>query len=275
MVKLVLDSSADGRAPEGVLFQSVPLTISTDEHSFRDDGALDIGDMLSHLGRHSGRSYTACPSVDDWIQAFAGADVVFAVTITSSLSGCYNAAMAAQRLYAQTHPEVFVHVFDSLSTGPEMALLAEKLAELARKGLSPEEIVREAEAYLQSTRLFFVLQSLHNLAVNGRVSKLVAAAVGVLGIRILATASSEGTIAPISKCRGDRKAIPELLEQLEHAGYHGGKLRVSHVQNQALAETLAQKVHEKWPEADIQIYPAGGLCSYYAEIGGILVGMES
>ncbi len=40
-------------------------------------------------------------------------------------------------MYLQSHPEVKIHIFDTLSTGPEMQLLAEKLAELHAKGGPP------------------------------------------------------------------------------------------------------------------------------------------
>ena len=79
--------------------------------------------MLDYLAEYKGRSYTACPSVDGWLEAFKGADEIYVVTITSSLSGAYNAAMAARELYLQAHEEAKVAVFDSLSTGPEMLLI--------------------------------------------------------------------------------------------------------------------------------------------------------
>lgn len=57
----------------------------------------------------------------------------------------------------------------------------------------------------EKNQTVFALKSLHNLAQNGRVSKVVAAAAGVLGISVFGTASQEGTLEPSAKCRGRKR----------------------------------------------------------------------
>ena len=274
MMKLIADSSSDRPAIAGAEVQYVPLVVSTDHVHFVDDETLDVRQMLDTLSGHRGRSYTACPSVDGWLTAFDGGDEIYAVTITSALSGSYNAAMAARELYLQEHPGAKVAVFDSLSTGPELRLILEKLRDLTAQGLPFEQVEAQTREYMHHTRLLFSLQSLHNMAQNGRVSKVAAAAVGVLGIRIVGTASTEGTLQQLNKCRGDRKALPELLEHMQKAGFHGGKVRITHVNNPALAGTFLEQLKAAWPEADASIAPSSGLCSYYAEEGAIMVGFE-
>ena len=133
MMKLIADSSANLTMLEGVTYQSVPMTIRAGERDFVDDETLDTHELLDYLAAHNGKSGTACPSLDGWLKAFEGADEIFVITITSSLSGTCASAMAARDVYLQSHPEVKIHIFDTLSTGPEMQLLAEKLAELHAK----------------------------------------------------------------------------------------------------------------------------------------------
>ena len=275
MIKFVADSASDRPAIAGMDVAYVPLIMSTDERSFTDNEHLNVSEMMDYLAAYKGRSYTACPSVDAWMSAFEGGDPVYVVTITSGLSGSYNAAMAARELYQQSHPDVKIAVFDSLSTGPEMLLILEKLKELTDAGLPFETVEAQVREYQKHTRLFFSLQSLHNLSQNGRVSKVAAAAVGVLGIRIVGTASTEGTLEQLAKCRGDRKALPELISQLENAGYVGGKIRITHAENPELAQKFADLVRHTWQSADVAISKNAGLCSYYAERGAILVGIET
>ena len=74
MTKIIADSSCDITELSGVDFQSVPLTISTDKVMFTDDSDMDIHDMLNVLEKHKGRSYTACPGVEGWTNAFEGAE---------------------------------------------------------------------------------------------------------------------------------------------------------------------------------------------------------
>lgn len=272
--KIVADSSCDMWELNGVDFAVAPLTISTDNKHYVDNQELDVHLMSEDLVKYKGVSHTACPSAGSWLDCYEGYDEVFVVTLTGAMSGTYNSAMTAKGIYEEENENVKVHVFDSLSTGPEMRLLIEKLKEMIEEDLTFEEIVEKGQDYLNHTRLFFALKSLHNFAMNGRVSKAVASAIGVLNISIFATASEEGTIQQISKCRGEKKVVRSMIEHLENAGYHGGKVRISHADNLKLAHNVRDKILELYPHADIIVYPMGGLCTYYAEIGGLLVGCE-
>lgn len=167
-----LFDSADGQ------FRTAPLTISTDERSFLDDNNLNTHEMLDYLSAHKGRSYTACPSIESWLSCFEGADVIYVAVMTSALSGTLNSALSAKSIYEQQHPEVKIHIFDTLTTGPELWLFIEKLEELVASGTSYDEVIRIADEYIHTTRLFFALKSLHNLAANGRINKAVASAIG-------------------------------------------------------------------------------------------------
>lgn len=272
--KIVADSSCDIWELNGVDFAVAPITISTDNKHYVDNQELDVHLMSEELAKYKGVSHTACPSVGSWLDCYEGYDEVFVVTLTGAMSGTYNSAMTAKGIYEEENENVKVHVFDSLSTGPEMRLLIEKLKEMIEEDLPFEEIVEKGQDYLNHSRLFFALKSLHNFAMNGRVSKAVASAIGVLNISIFATASEEGTIQQISKCRGEKKVVKSMIEHLEDAGYHGGKVRISHADNLKLAHNVRDKILELYPNADIIVYPMGGLCTYYAEIGGLLVGCE-
>lgn len=272
--KIVADSSCDMWELNGVDFAVAPMTISTDNKHYVDNQELDVHLMSEELAKYKGVSHTACPSVGSWLDCYEGYDEVFVVTLTGAMSGTYNSAMTAKGIYEEENENVKVHVFDSLSTGPEMRLLIEKLKEMIEEDLTFEEIVEKGQDYLNHTRLFFALKSLHNFAMNGRVSKTVASAIGVLNISIFATASEKGTIQQISKCRGEKKVVKSMIEHLEDAGYHGGKVRISHADNLKLAHNVRDKILELYPNADIIVYPMGGLCTYYAEIGGLLVGCE-
>ena len=272
--KIVADSSCDIWELNGVDFAVAPITISTDNKHYIDNQELDVHLMSEELAKYKGVSHTACPSVGSWLDCYEGFDEIFVITLTGAMSGTYNSAMTAKGIYEEENENVKVHVFDSLSTGPEMRLLIEKLKEMIEEDLTFEEIVEKGQDYLNHTRLFFALKSLHNFAMNGRVSKTVASAIGVLNISIFATASEKGTIQQISKCRGEKKVVKSMIEHLEDAGYHGGKVRISHADNLKLAHNVRDKILELYPNADIIVYPMGGLCTYYAEIGGLLVGCE-
>lgn len=273
--KIVSDSSSNIFSFPGVAHVSVPLRINAGEKEYVDDENLDVGRMVAELKEYKGRSGTSCPNVGDWLQAFEGADRIFAVAITSNLSGSCAAAMEAKKLYEEEHPGAKVCVLDTLSTGPEMGLIMEKLRQWIGDKIPFEKIKEDIRAYMKRTHLLFSLESLTNLARNGRVSPAVAKIAGVLGIRVVGAASEVGTLQQLYKCRGEKKALDTLLEEMLRRGFRGGKTRIAHCFNSAAAQSLKERIQAKFPKADVAIESTGALCSFYAEQGGLLVGFES
>ena len=127
---IISDSSSDLLSLDNVTYACVPLKVITEEKEYIDDKNLDLAAMLTELKQYKGVSKSSCPNAAEWKEAFGDADGVFCVTITSGLSGSCNAAHMALSEYLQEHPERKGYVVDSLSAGPEVALLVEKLAEL-------------------------------------------------------------------------------------------------------------------------------------------------
>ena len=272
--KIVTDSAADLIALDGVAFENVPLKINTTEREYVDTAELDVIGMLSDLKKYKGKSHSSCPNSQEYINAFGEAENIFCITITSGLSGSYNSAVTAAKMYCEEHPERKVHVIDSLSTGAENALIVYKLRDLILEGKDFETVKSEIIAYHDNLRLIFALESMHNLANNGRVSHLAAKMAGILGIRAIGRASEIGTLEMICKSRGAKAAIADMVNQLELDGYKGGKIRIHHADNVDVAEALKAKILEKYQGAEIEVAYTRGLCSFYAEAGGILLGFE-
>lgn len=267
---IAADSSSNLPADSGVAI--VPLKIITDQREFLDDDGLDLNEMLSYLQSYKGRSGTSCPNVNDWLEAIGDAPRSFIVTITSGLSGCCNAAMQAKAVCEEQGQQVCV--LDSLSTGPEMVLIIRKLQELSNAGVSFEDAKVQIRQYMTHTHLMFSLENLTNLARNGRVSPLVAKAAGLLGIRIVGKASDKGTLEPMHKCRGQKKALETLAREMTAMGFRGGRVHIAHCSNEEAAAELSGLLTTAYPGCDIKVEHCTGLCSFYAEKGGLLVGFE-
>ena len=273
--KIVSDSSSDVLSVDLVDFATVPLKILVGEKEFVDDKDVDIEDMLESLEAYKGKSSSSCPNVADWLDAFGDADGVFCVTITSGLSGSYNSAQTAAEEYMAEHPDRKAFVVDSLSTGPESALIIEKLSRLILECKDFDTIVSEIKEYQKSTHLIFALESLHNLANNGRVSPLVAKLAGVLDIRVIGKASDVGTLEMTNKVRGSYRTLMSIMKNMKNVGYVGGKVRIHHCNKPDMAKVLKHELKKLYPDADIKIKTTRALCSFYAERGGLLVGYEA
>ena len=276
--KIVADSGCDYRQLEKPAFDtefvSVPLKIQVADQVFVDDANLDIDKMMETMYATSEASKSACPSPDDYLRAFEGAKHIFVVTITGTLSGSHNSAQLAKNIYLEEHPDTQIHVIDSLSAGGEVDLLVEKLNELIDQGLSYDEVVKAITDYQTKTKLLFVLAKVDNLVKNGRLSKLIGAVVGLLNIRMVGEASATGTLELLQKARGPKKSLQAAFEELLKGGYAGGRIVMAHRSNEKFCQQLSELVREKYPQAAISIVPTSGLCSFYAEDGGLLMGYE-
>ena len=274
--KIVADSSANLTSHnKGVPFESVPLRIMTDEKEYVDTAALDVHGMLDDLAKYKGRSHTSCPNSEEYLASFGDAENVFVVTITAELSGSYNAAKVAASAYMEEYPERRVHVVNSRSTGGECVLLCDKLAELINAGLSFDEIVEQITAYNKRTRLIFALESMRNLANNGRVSHLVAKMASIMGIRAIGRASSIGTLEMTMKSRGVQNAASDIVKSIVAEGCLGGKIYLNHAENEIAARLIKEKLEATFENVEVIVGELRGLCGFYAERGGIMLGFEA
>ncbi|WP_105110310.1 DegV family protein [Streptococcus suis] len=276
--KIVADSGCDYRqlaqlAPD-TEFVSVPLSIQIGGQTFVDDASLDIDQMVSVMQSTSEAATSACPSTQAYEEAFAGAENVIVVTITGGLSGSFNAARVARDMYLEEHPDAKIHLIDSLSAGGEMDLLVTEINRLIASGLEFEEVVSAITTYQENTKLLFVLAKVDNLVKNGRLSKLVGAVVGLLNIRMVGEASSEGKLELLQKARGHKKSVTAAWEEMKKAGYKGGRIIMAHRNNDKFFQQFSDLVKETYPEASIEEVATSGLCSFYAEEGGLLMGYE-
>ena len=271
--KVVADSSSNILTMENPNYASVPMKVRAAKE-YIDDLNLDLAGMVEDLRNHKGTSGSACPSVGEWLDAFGDADMVFCTTMSKGLSGSYNAACEAARMYMEENPGKQAYVFNTLTAGPQQAFLNEKLLELAAQGMDFETIKEKATAYHQNTHILFCLESMMNLARNGRTSMAVAKIAGMLGIRVCGDVKA-GMITPVHKPRGAKKTTETLVDMIKERGfYDGAQLRIAHCFGEAQALALRDAIVAEFPNTKFTLEPTTALCSFYAEAGGLMIGFE-
>ena len=274
-IKIVGDSASNLFTLDGVNYECAPLRIVTDNKEYVDTIELDISTMVQEMSEYKGKSSTACPGIGDYLAAFEGYDIVYVVTIISTLSGSYNAAVQAAEQYMDENPGKKVFVVDSYTAGGEQKLHLEKLRDLVLEGKDFDTVCKEITEYKDDgTSLVFSLESMINLANNGRVPMVVAKALNFIGLRMIGIVSEEGQIHPTDKARGAKKALEVIYAKMKSEGYKGGRLRIDHCFNEETAEKIKEMALAEFPESDVRIAPTGALCSFYAEKGGLMIGFE-
>lgn len=274
--KIVTDSGSGLRQidhlNEDVAFESVPLMLNIGNKVYVDNENVDISALMDAMEGESAASSSACPAPNAYAETYKGAENVITFTLSSNLSGSYNSASLGRDLFLEQNPDTNIFIFDSLSAGSEIDMLVLKAVELANKGVDFDEMVSELKAFHEHTTVSFLLESVDNLVKNGRINKIVGQMIGLLGIRLVGRRTEEGKIELAHKSKGTKRAMRTLLEEIVSRGYNGGAMEISHALNEEGAETFKTAVLDRFPQAEITLQVMSGLCCFYAQRKGLIVG---
>ena len=273
-VKLIVDSSSNSFSDPERNLTVVPLTISFGGKEYVDNEDLELEDYLKKMDENNIAGRTSCPSLQDWLQVLDGVDKAIILTMTSQMSGTYSSALQARNIYLEKHPKAEIIVVDSRSAGPELELVIQGIEQLLNSKIRFVDLDEAIAKMRMQTHLLFVLQSLHNLSLNGRVSPAIAKVTKMLKINITGTASKEGKLEQLSKSRGMKKSLRELIKQMKERGFKGGNVIIDYCENHKDAEKLKVEILAEYPNAKIELRPMRGLCSFYAEKGGLMVAFD-
>ena len=274
MLNLVSDSSCDLRSVDisgpQVRLQVIPMHLHIGHRDFPDDEELNLRQILAAMAKSS--SSTACPSPQAFADAFAQGNESICVTISASLSGTYQAAVAGRELALSQDPERKIFVLDSRSTAGCMVLLLRKAAALYEDGRPFEEICDILTTYRDNLRTCFTLMSFHNLIQAGRMKPITGSLLQSLGIHVIAQATPEGTISVAGKARGEVKTYQAIVEQMQKSkNCRGAEVIVSHCENLVGAVRLKEQILKELPVRSVEIRSCRGLTGYYAMEGGLIL----
>lgn len=254
-----------------------PLTITIDDTHYVDDGTVDIPPYLAAMKASKNPVRSACPSPDLYAEDIKAADDdCFIITLSAKLSGSHNAAVLGVQLAEEDMPEKKVHVFDSESASAGETYLALMIHDLIAAGKSFEQIVETVEEKIRSMHTLFVLDSLDNLVKNGRISKTVALLANVLSIRLLMSDDGHGSIKNISKARGIKGALTQMVEtcrkHTDGLAAASQRLVISYCNCPERARQVRDMIREKCPAiGEIVMTPTSALSSMYANDGGVVI----
>ena len=263
-------------------FQMIPLTLQVGSAQVVDDETFDQKRFIEMVKACPECPKTACPSPETFKAAFeeAEAEAVFVITLSSHLSGSYNSAAVAKKLYEEEMAEKGmaeqakkVAVIDSLSASSGELNIALFIQNLCDSGLEFDEVVEKTLAYRDGMNTYFVLESLDNLRKNGRLSAVKALVATALNIKPVMGATDQGVIIQLGQARGMQKALRLMAEtitaELEHP--EEKVLGLVHCNNPERAEYVKQELMKLVKVKDIIVLESSGVSTLYAAQGGIII----
>lgn len=273
--KIVVDSCCE--LPKEYLndprFERIPLGLEVGDYHLLDDENFDQADFLRRVAECPTCPKSSCPSPERFMEAYnVDAEHIYVVTLTSKLSGSYNSAELAKKLFAETYGEKKIHVVDSLSASGGETQIALKLMELEEEGFSFEEIVEKIEKFRDEMGTYFVLDNLETLRKNGRLSGVKAVVASTLNIKPVMKAD-EGEIVQKGQSIGIKKALTKMIELLmsELKDSEMKRIIITHCNAISKAEFVQKLLEAKVKCKEMLILDMAGISSLYANDGGIIV----
>ena len=254
--------------------ESVPLTLMVGGESIIDDETFDQKDFLKKVVACLECPKSACPSPERYMKAYeCEADHIYAVTLSSELSGSYNSAVLGKSLFLEDNPGKKIHVFNSKSASGGESLIAMKIVECEEKGLSFEEVIETVDKYIEEMSTFFVLENLETLRKNGRLSRVKALVASALKIKPVMGSTPEGSICQFDQARGMNKAIVKMVELVGEKGIniHEKIVAITYCNCPERAKMLEEAIRERLNPAKIVVMDTAGVSSMYANDGGVIV----
>ena len=273
--KIVVDSCCE--LPEEYLqdprFEIVPLGLEVGDYRIQDDENFDQAEFLKKVAESPQCPRSACPSPEKFREAYCTeAEHVYAITLSSHLSGSYNSAVLGMNLYREKYGKKQIHVVDSESASCGETQIVKKLVELEEQGLPFEEIVKQIEEFRSNMHTYFVLDNLETLRKNGRLTGVKALVASTLSIKPI-MAGDKGNIVQRGQSIGMKKALRRMAEIiLEEVGDAQHRtLIITHCNAPDRAETIKKLLTDKVQFRDCLIMDTRGVSSMYANDGGVIV----
>lgn len=276
MFKIISDSSCDLTKEEinDLDVSYVPFKITIDGKEFIDDYDFNLNDFLTDMENTKNPITTSCPSPFDYMEEIEKNKDrdIYLVTISSKLSGSFNAAQVAAKGAKEKYPDINIGLIDSKSASAGQTRVVLKLLEYLKENNSFEETMDKITKYIDSQVTMFVLESMQNLIKNGRIKKSAGLIANVLNIRPIMR-SNDGEIELYEMNRGMKKSLDKLMLAIGklNKNTENGVLSISHVNAKERAESFAQKAKELYNFKDIVVRQTNGLSAGYADVGGIVI----
>lgn len=273
--KIVVDSCCE--IPESLKddsrFERVPLRLEVGDYQIWDDESFDQAEFLRQVAGCPKCPKSSCPSPERFMEAYrSDAERIYAVTLSSHLSGSYNSAMLGRNLYLEKYGDKQIHVADSESACSGETQIALKIMELEEKGLPFEEIVEQVERFRSSVHTYFVLDNLDTLRKNGRLSGVKALVATTLNIKPV-MAGDRGVIVQRGQSIGIKKALGKMADMAVEAsaGQEERTLMISHCNAPDRAEQVKEMILSRRSFRKVYITDTTGVGSMYANDGGVVV----
>ncbi len=143
-----------------------------------------------------------------------GIDILY-IGFSSGLSGTYQNAVLAKNTLLEKYKSANIICVDTLLASFSEGKLVVKACKNKEKGLSLEDNAKDIESKKMNVAVWFTVDDLNCLKRGGRVKPSAAFIGTLLNIKPVLHMNEEGKLIPMSKARGRKASLIELLKHFK------------------------------------------------------------
>lgn len=242
--------------------------------NYLDGRELSFKDFYT-LVREGNPATTSAINTDAFLSVFEGylskGIDVLNIAFSSALSSTFSSSVIAKKELEAKYPERKIYCVDSLSASMGQGLLVYQSALQKQLGKSIDEVRDYAEENKHKLCHWFTVDDLNHLHRGGRVSKASAVLGTMLSIKPVLHVDAEGRLINVSKARGRKKALEELVERMQQTAIDPASQTVfiSHGDSIEDAETTAEMVKSRMGVKNVVISTVGPVIGAHSGPGTI------
>jgi len=192
---------------------------------------------------------------------------IVCVTLSTKLSGAYDAAQQAIEEARKELPQISVEVLDSETVTASEGFVALAAARAAEAGKSLAEVVKVAEQMKGKVTFLALLDTIRHVYRTGRIPKIAAIAGSVLSIKPILT-SSGGLVKFAGAVRSRAHGIEKMLKIMrDRVGQSPAHVAVMHAFAPDEAEKLKEKIASEFNCAELWITEFSPVMGYATGTG--------
>ena len=284
-IKIMTDSAAD--IPKKLVkeyeLSIVPTVIRFGEEVFYENVDLNIKEFYKKFYSTEVYPQTANPTLQHQYELYEKlgneAEEVLNIVISSGISGSYNTAINAKRMYERkVENPAKIHIYDSKFATFAIGVIAIKAAELVKEGNSIEEIISQLDEYRDSLEAGFTVADLKYLHRGGRLSRSKYWVAKLADMKPVIN-FIDGKMEVIKTIKGHENAVIESFNSVYNKKGKPKKFNayIMHAQNLESAELLKTHIEEeiKSTGSNVSINPLGMTIVTHAGPGCIGVCLDT
>ncbi|GAB4075058.1 DegV family protein [Barrientosiimonas marina] len=277
-IQLMTDGGADipERLSHELAIRTVPLYLHFGTEEYKSDALINGKTFNQTMAESDKVPQSSAASPHDYYQAFKQtdpADPIIMLSLSRGLSTTYDNAVHAKQMLLEEEPDRQIEVINTKTASCGIALLLREAGTKLEEHYSYDQLRLHLHERVEQTNTLFVLKTLENLILGGRLSRVKGTIAKTLSIKALMKSDANGAIAVSEKVRGDKKAIRRFIEQIGESMKHaeGKMLTMSHYRTEERAKSVLERIKQTYPFSDTHLAEMSPVIATHAGEGGLVI----